>query len=285
MFPRIRLTTAAVLLALCAGTPALALPMGRETPQPVKDALQGNGKVSGVDVVEHLGEKLPLDLTFTADDGRAVRLGDMFKSGRPVALSLVYYRCPQLCNLLLNGQVGVMQKMKLDLGEDYDAVSVSIDPADTPAESQNRRVRHLQAMGKPPTASWRFLTGDETNVRALADALGFKYTYDEASKQFLHPAVMFVISPDGTVSRYLYGVTFEQRDLHLALVEAADGKVGTSLDRIILSCYQYDAASRRYGFYIFGFIRLGGLLALASLSTLLIVLWRRELKVKKGAAA
>ena len=274
---------ALVLLALLASTPALALPGKMEATQRIKDAQNGvPPALKGVDVVERLGETVALQARFTDDSGREAPFGDWLQDGKPVLLTLVFYRCKMLCNLVLNDQIRAMKELGLELGKDYRSVTVSIDPKDTPSESLVRRRRHLQSMGKPETADWRFLTGTEENIRALADSVGFQYTYDESTQQYAHPAVVHVLTPAGKVSRYLYGTSFQTQDLGLALVEARNDKVGLSLERIILSCFKYDAASRRYGFYIFGFLRTGALIVFAALSAMLVVLWRRELK--KGTA-
>jgi protein SCO1 len=270
----------ALLLALGAGLPAHALP-GAKTPKSVVEA-QSTGP-RGADVEEHLGELVPLQATFTDAQGKTVQLRDVLPRTRPVLLSLVYYSCPLLCNLLINEQVRTMKEIGLELGSDYEAVTVSIDPKDTPEQSLERHRRHLQAMGKPETAPWHFLTGGEESIHQLADALGFKYAYDEDSKQYVHPAVVFVLTPEGAISRYLYGTSFRPEDMKLALVEAGGGRVGTSFDRIILTCFKYDTATRRYGFYIFGFLRIGALMVFGALATMLAYYWRRELK--KGAAA
>lgn len=274
----------AAALVLGAAVPAHALPGGGKTPRSITEAQSNLPPVlKGVDVEERLGELLPPGVEFTDATGQGVKLGQVLAKGKPVVLTLVYYTCPQLCNLVINGQVKAMQEAGLELGRDFEAVTVSVDPSDAPAQSLERRRRHLQALGKPETAPWHFLTGSEENIRKLADALGFKYTYDESTKQYAHPAVVHVITPEGSISRYLYGTSFPAQDFRLALLEAAGGRVGTSFDRIILSCFKYDTAQRRYGFYIFGFLRLGALLVFGMLSTMLIYFWRRELK--KGAAA
>ncbi|MFL5343164.1 MAG: SCO family protein [Hyalangium sp.] len=277
-----RLGLAVAALVLGAALPAFALPGGGKTPRDIIDAQQPP-QVQGVDVEEHLGEPLPLEARFTDEQGREVRLGDVLPKDKPTLLTLVYYECPMLCNLVINGQVSAMRELGLELGKDYEAITVSIDPKDTPAQSLERKRRHLQAMGKPETAAWHFLTGTEDNIHKLTEAVGYKYRYDEASKQFAHPAVVQVITPEASVSRYLYGTSFPTQDVKLALLEAAGGRVGTSFDRVVLSCFKYDGAMRRYGFYVFGFIRVGALLVLTALSTMLIYFWRRELK--KGAAA
>ena len=276
------LLTAALVLGTALS--ASAMPGAGKVPRAIVEAQQDlPPQVKGVDVEEHLGEPLPLDARFTDEEGREVKLGDVLSKTKPTLLTLVYYNCPMLCNLVLNGQVKAMQEVGLELGQDYEVVTVSIDPEDTPAESLNRRRRHLQSMGKPERAPWHFLIGSDAEIHRLADAVGFKYTYDASTKQYAHPAVVQVITPEGSISRYLYGTTFPPKDMKLALLEAAGGRVGTSFDRVVMSCFKYDTASKRYGFYIFGFIRLGGTLVFCALATMLIYFWRRELK--KGAAA
>ncbi|MBJ6759667.1 SCO family protein [Myxococcaceae bacterium JPH2] len=273
---------AAAALVLAHATPASALPGGGKTPRAIVEAdSDAPLPVRGVDVEEHLGEPVPMETRFTDEQGQEVRLGDVMPKTRPTVLTLVYYSCPMLCNLVINGQVSVMRELGLELGKDYEAVTLSIDPQDTPELSSERRRKYLQGMGKPETAPWRFLTGTEENIRKVADAVGFKYVYDASTKQYAHPAVVMVLTPEGSISRYLYGTTFPAKDVKFALLEAAGGRVGTSFDRIVLSCFKYDTATRRYGFYIFGFIRLGSLAVFGALATMLIYFWRRELK--KGA--
>lgn len=280
----LRAGMAALLLALGAGMPAYALPGGGKVPKSIIDAQSDTPpQVRGVDVEEHLGELTPLEAQFTDAFGKPVRLRDVLPRTRPVLLTLVYYNCPLLCNLVINEQIRTMRELGLELGKDYEAVTVSIDPQDTPAQSLERRRRHLQSMGQPETAPWHFLTGTEENIRKLADAVGFKYAYDADTKQYVHPAVVHVLTPEGAISRYLYGTSFRPQDMKLALLEAAGGRVGTSIDRIVLTCFKYDTATRRYGFYIFGFLRIGSLMVFAALATMLAYYWRRELK--KGAAA
>ncbi|WNG39892.1 SCO family protein [Archangium minus] len=280
----LRAGMAALLLALGAGMPAYALPGGGKVPKSIVDAQSDTPpQVRGVDVEEHLGELTPLEAQFTDAFGKPVRLRDVLPRTRPVLLTLVYYNCPLLCNLVINEQIRTMRELGLELGKDYEAVTVSIDPQDTPAQSLERRRRHLQSMGQPETAPWHFLTGTEENIRQLADAVGFKYAYDADTKQYVHPAVVHVLTPEGAISRYLYGTSFRPQDMKLALLEAAGGRVGTSIDRIVLTCFKYDTATRRYGFYIFGFLRIGSLMVFGALATMLAYYWRRELK--KGAAA
>ncbi len=253
-------------LALCAALAA----QGRPTPEEVAAKVQ---------VVERLNEPLPRALAFTDSRGRPVTLGQLVVSDKPVILSLVYFRCPSLCPLMLSGLVTGLRESGLSLGEDYELVTVSVDPGETAELGAQRRRGHLQALGYPDSVEgWRTLTGGEAEIRALAEAVGFSYAYDADLGQFAHAAVSFVVTPDGRLSRYLYGVRFPPRDLRLALVEAAGGKVGTAFDRFLLTCYQYDPASKRYQLVVRGVIQGGGLLVFAALGAALAVLWRRELR-------
>ncbi|GAC1599223.1 MAG: hypothetical protein NVS4B10_10360 [Myxococcales bacterium] len=204
---------------------------------------------------------------------------DLTGHGKPVILTLVYFDCPMLCSLVMQGLVKGLNESGLALGKDYQAVTVSFNPKDTPRESavyQSGYLRSLKGVDKAAPQDWLFLTGSEGSIRALAEGVGFKYRWDEESKQFAHPAVAVVLTPDGRISRYLYGVTFPPRDLRLAVVEASGGKVGTSFDRVLLECFKYDPTTRRYGLYVWGFVRGGAALVFLGLAGLLFVLWRRE---------
>lgn len=235
--------------------------------------------LESVEITEHIGEAIPLDLPFTDSTGREFRLAESFRPDRPVVLILAYYQCPMLCNLVLGGTVKALRGSGLKLGRDYSAITVSIDPSETSAQAAERKGGHLQALGEAATdPAWIFSTGAEAQIKALARGLGFGYAYDESTRQFAHPAVVFLLTPEGKISRYLYGLEFSPRDIKLALVEAAGGKVGTSLDRILLSCFKYDPSLRRYGIYVSGILRGGALLIFGLLSGLLLILWRRELK-------
>jgi protein SCO1/2 len=237
-----------------------------------------------VDVVEHLGAKVPRDLSFVDSRGRSVRLGDYLDRGRPVVLTLVYFECPMLCGTVLSGLVKSLSSAGLVAGRDADLLTVSFDPADEPQGAERRRRHYLQALGAPDTGPlWPFLTGAQTDIAALAEAVGFRYARVRRSSEFAHAAVVFVLTPDGTLSRYLYGFETPPRDLALALVEASAGKTGRTIDRFLLHCYRYDPASRRYGLYVAGFLRTGGLIVFAALAAGLAVLWRRELHKEKAA--
>lgn len=230
------------------------------------------------DVVEKLGESVPRDLVLTTERGERARLGDLLDGKRPVILTLGYFRCEQLCSVVLRGQMEALKASALTLGEDYLSLTVSIAHEEDAALATERQTHWLRAFGRPDaTESWRFLTGDEASLRALADSVGFGYQRDPDSGVYLHPAVLVVLTPDGRVSRYLYGVRFPTRDLRLAVVEAAEGRAGTSFDRVLLTCFKWDPATRRYQLFVSRFLKTGGVIVLACVGTLLGVLWRREL--------
>jgi protein SCO1/2 len=222
------------------------------------------------------GEKLPLDLAFRDEAGREVRLGDYFGK-RPVVLSLVYYECPMLCTLTLNGLVSALGVLPWKPGQEFELVTVSFDPKETPAQAAAKKKVYLSRYKQPEAAAgWHFLTGDEASLRALTQAVGFRYAWDEASRQFAHPAGLVVVTPDGRLARYLFGIEYAPKDLRLALVEASDGKVGGPVEQLLLFCYQYDPATGRYGAVLMRLVRLGGVLTLMVLGAFLIVSLRRD---------
>jgi protein SCO1/2 len=239
-----------------------------------------------VDLDEHLGQALPLDLDFRDEHGTPVRLGRYFKDKKPVVLALFYYRCPMLCGLVLQGMVQGLKDLDFELGKDYRVLTVSIDPRDGPDVAAKKQHNVLAAMGHPDREdAWPFLVGTEASTGALADALGFRYAYDPRTQEYAHPAAIYVLTPSGRISRYLYGIRYGVMDLRLSLVEAGEGKTGGIVDRVLLTCYHFDPATRRYGPYIFGFMRIGGVVILLSVGTLVGVLFARERRKKRAAAA
>ena len=258
--------------------PALAFPAGSEAPLA---ALQD------IDVIEHLGDRVPSHLTFTDTDGKSVSLDALLAADKPVLVTLGYHRCPMLCSLVLDGLVKAMKDTKLVAGRDLLALDVSIDPSEDVALAKSTQQRVATAAGVQPS-DWPFWvsTADKgAAARALADAVGFRYKYDAQSKQFAHDAVAFLIAPGGIISRYLYGVEYSSRDFRLAVVEAGDGRVGTSFDKVLLSCYKYDPVTRRYAPFVFGFMRIGAGLVFVALASLMTVLWRKELMMRKQRRA
>ena len=247
---------------------AAASPLGAQVDWPKPDALEGVG------VTENLGERVPLDLELTDHEGKPVMLSARVKRDLPVLVTPVYFGCSTLCPLTLNGVVGALKSTGLRLDEDYRIVTYSIDPADTPEKARDRRLELLHALGYPSgRGGWDFFTGDATR---LSHALGFTYRWDENARQWAHTAAVMVLTPDGRISRYLYGVQYPPRDVRLALVEASEGRVGTAFDRVLLTCFRFDPGTRTYQFWLKGAVRAAGLLTFFALATLMGVLWRKE---------
>jgi len=231
----------------------------------------------GVGITERLDAQVPLDLLFRDEEGAEVTLAGYFAGGRPVILNLGYLSCPMLCGLVANGMVEAMRGIDLTAGEDYAVVSVSIDPTETPILAKAKRQGYLREYGRPAAAQgWHWLTGQEDQIRALTDAVGFGYRWNEERREYAHAAVLIVLSPDGRVMRYLYGIQFEPRTLQLSLVEAADGRAGSTLDRFLLFCFHYDAATGRYGPAARNLMQAGGLVTVLAIGGLILALRRRE---------
>jgi protein SCO1/2 len=230
-----------------------------------------------IKVTEHLGNKIPLDLTFTDETGKSVKLAEYFGKGKPVILTLAYYECPMLCSLILNGLTNGVRKLALVPSEDFQMVTISIDPKETYTLAAAKKSRYVDALNRQGAAEgWAFLTGAESQSKALADAVGFGYYYDKDRKEYAHPAVSYVLTSDGKISRYLYGIEFKEKDLRLALLEAADGKIGTTMDKVLLYCYHYDSKARGYVVFAGNVMRIGGLLTLVVLVVILTSLWTKE---------
>lgn len=260
---------------------ACALACGAATAQ-AQVVLDSVPALAGIDVIEHLGDTISLDLSFIDDHGDSVRLERYFHQGRPVILTLAYSNCPMLCTAVLGGLANGMRTLAWQPGEEFSMIEVSIDPLETVALAAAKKKRYNDVIGKPGTEEgWAFLVGAESQSRALADAVGFKYFYDEDLKQYGHPAVCFVLTEEGVISRYLYGIEFAERDLRLALLEASEGKIGSTIDRILLYCYRYDPDAGGYVLFAANVMRLGGALTLAGLALLLGIFWTREARRRK----
>lgn len=251
---------------------------------PVIAAAPAAAPETAVEVVERLGQPVA-DAPFMDTAANHVDLRGFAARGKPVVLTLIYFDCPMLCSLVQQGVTRALNETGLRLGDDYYGLTVSFSPKDTIPEARLRQGGYLQTLKnaeKAHPSDWPYLTGGEKSIRTLADSVGFHYRWDKEAQQFEHPAVSMVLAPDGTISRYLYGVEFNPRDLKLAILEAAQGRVGTTLDRVILRCFKYDPASRKYHFYVMGALRLGAGGAALALAVLLGALWWRE--AKKGKA-
>jgi protein SCO1/2 len=224
---------------------------------------------------QKLNEQIPLELPFRDEAGRSVRLADYF-GAVPVVLSLNYFDCPMLCPLVLNDVLRAARAIPLRLGQDYRILTVSIDPHDTPARAAAKQQWYGEQYGRGGPDGWHFLTGDERSIESLARAIGFRYVVDPKSGQFAHTAGIIVLTPDGRLARYFYGVEYSPRDLRLALVEASHGRIGSLADQILLFCFHYDEASGRYSFFVLNAIRAGGIATVLGLASLMAVLFRRE---------
>lgn len=253
---------------------SLALLVGGAAAQVVQEHVP---ELEGIDVEEHLGDTIPLHLSFVDDHGQTVRLGDYFDRDKPVALILGYYECPMLCNLVFNGLTAAIPDLGLAMGDQYQIINVSIDPAETPELAAAKKANYLDALGSAASADgWAFLTGDSAQIAALAGALGFKYYYVEDRDEYAHPAVVHILSERGVISRYLYGIQYNPRDVKLALLEASEGKIGSTLDRIILYCFHYDPDAGSYVVFARNVMLIGGVLTVIVLGAFLLTLWLRE---------
>lgn len=231
--------------------------------------------MQGLEIEERTGRSIDLNLTFKDENGTVVPLSSFFKKGRPVLLDLVYYRCPTLCNLMLNGQVLTLRDLPFRPGKDYELVTVSIDPRETPELARDKKANYARTFqnqgGQRPVDGWHFLTDNENHTKALADLVGFKYRYDPKADQYVHPATFLVLTEDGKVSRYLYGTRFKTFDMRMAITEAARGETRFSVEKLLAICYQYDPNAKGY---VVAATRLMQGAAAVMLTLLGIWLWR-----------
>lgn len=242
-------------------------------------------ELGGVDIVERLGERLPLDAEFTDDRGETIRLGSLFDGERPVLLQLGYFRCPLLCNLVLNGMVDAIGKVDWDAGDRYRVVAVSVNPGESHELAAAKKQGYLVEYGRPGVgAGWHFLTGPEESSRAVAEAVGFGYR-PQADGEIAHAAAVFVITPDGRVSRYLYGTRYDEKNLRLALLEASQGQMGSSWDRFILWCYRFDPDAGGYVIMAMRVMQIGGAVTVVLLAGGLGFMWWRELRSRNASGS
>jgi len=233
---------------------------------------------------QRIGAPVPLDLAFRDADGGEVRLGELF-AGRPVALTLVYHSCPMLCPMTLEGIARSLRGIAFSVGEEYDVVVVSFDPREGPAESAAARERAVTRYGRAGTeGGWHFLTGEEASIAALAEAVGFRYAFDAERGEFAHPAGLVVLTAEGTIARYLFGIDYPPKDLRLALVEAGEGRLGGPTDHLLLYCYRYDPAVGRYTAATMNLIRAGGAATLAALFGFIGAMLWRERRARRAVA-
>jgi protein SCO1 len=235
------------------------------------------GELAGVGFDPQPGARVAGELRFRDEYGAEVQLGQYFGQ-RPVILTLNYFTCPNLCPLTVQDLAGSLGELPFALGEQYSVLTVSIDPTDTPDLARAKKRDFLRPFAQPGiTSGWHFLTGDQAAIESLAGSVGFHFAFDSDRHEYAHPAGLVVLTPDGTVARYLYGLDFAPNDLRLALVEASQQQIASAVDRVLLLCYHYDPESGRYSSLVLGAVRAGGVATLAGLGLLLGVLWRREL--------
>ena len=277
-----RLATVLTLVTLVAATVPAQARYGKQ------ETLSNDGSLPGplreVGFEQKLGETIPLDLVFTDEKGEQVEIGSFFQPERPVVLALVYYECPMLCNLILNGLIGSLDILTFDPGTDYDVVVISFDPGEDHFLAAAKKRGYMEQFGRPGTETgFHFLTGEQESIDAIADAIGFTYTYDEESDEYAHAAGITVLTPEGTISRYLFGAEYAPKDLRLALVDSGDSKIGSAVDQLLLFCYSYDPATGKYGAATMRLVRLGGALTLLAVLAFIVISRRRDQRMARVA--
>lgn len=244
--------------------------------------------LEGVGIDQRLNEQVPLALTFKDEQGKTVKLGDYFQTGRPVILNLVYYQCPMLCTEVLNGLTAALKVIKFVPGDQFEVVTVSIDPRETPQLAANKKEMYIKRLGNPDAArGWHFLTGEQTQIAALANATGWHYVYDPKLDQFAHAAGILLITPTGRIAQYYYGVEYSAKDMRLGIVEASQNKIGSLADQVLLYCYHYDPRTGRYGATVMNIVRVAGIATVIVMGCCFVLLFRSEKHdqgIRKGRA-
>jgi protein SCO1/2 len=264
-------------LVVLAATSAMAQFLSEPS---VKGALPPGLSKVGID--QRLNEQVPLDLHFQDEQGRTVRLGDYFHNGRPVIISLVYYNCPMLCGEVLNGMSTAFKVLKFTPGKEYEVVTLSIDPREKPELAAAKKRSYIEHLDRPGAeAGWHFLTGEQPQIDALADAIGWHYQYDPKIDQFAHAAGIVLVTPLGRISQYYYGVEFSARDMRLGIIEASGNRIGSLADQVLLYCYHYDPRTGKYGAVIYNVVRLAGAATVLILGSFLFIMFRREATRRK----
>ena len=234
------------------------------------------GVLAQIGIDQKLNAPIPMNLLFRDESGADVRIGEFFH-GKPVILSLVYYECPMLCSMTLNGLVKSLRPLAFTVGNEFEVLTVSFDPHERPELAAAKKSGYLQDYGRPRADSgWHFLTGSADSIHGLTDAVGYRYQWDEYTKQWAHVSAILVLTPEGRVSQYLYGIEFSARDVRLSLVQASQNKIGTLVDRVLLYCYHYNPETGRYGLVIMSMVRMASLATLAALVLFVAISVRRE---------
>ncbi len=278
--PRTRYTSAAALVLSALLVAFMSHPALAQRTGVMPDAFKG----AGLD--EKLGATIPGDVVFTNEKGVDVEIGSYFTGERPVLLNLVYHDCPMLCGLVVQGLTKAMAGMSWLPGREFDVLTVSFNAAEGPELAAEAKMHALHMLGKPEAADgWHFLTGSDSSIERLTNAVGFRYEWVADQQEFVHPSVLMFVSGQGRLSRYIYGIEYDPRDVRKALVEASSGRVGSTIDQVILYCFQYDPDKNSYVPHAFNLMKLGGLLTMVSLGSMLFVFWRREARRSREAAS
>ncbi|SRR5579884_2753841 len=257
--------------------------------QPVPDLLNMKGAdrptpLKNVTIEQRLNAQIPLDTTFRDENGRTVQLGSYFGK-RPVVLALVYYQCPMLCTQILNGVVRAARVMTLEPGKDYDVLAISFDAREGPSDASAKKAVYMKEINQAQApGAWHFLTGNVDNIKRVTDAVGFRYMWDAHTAQFAHASAVYVLTPQGKISKYFYGVDYSARDLRFGLIEASNNKIGTPVDQILLFCYHFDPHSAKYTPVALGILRLAGAATLFMLGGFVVIMFRRENRQKGGSS-
>ena len=232
--------------------------------------------LQGIGIDQNLNAQIPLELTFNNETGQSVRLGQYFR-GKPVVLALVYYECPGLCDLILNGLSHAMQQVSLNVGSDYEVVTVSFNPEESWQLAGAKKSNYIEKYNRPGAKEgWHFLTGKADAIKSLTDSVGFHYKYDPISKQFAHASAIMILTPEGKIARYFYGIEYKPRDFRLGLVEASNHKIGTTADQVLLFCYHYDPMTGKYGVIISQVTRVLGTATVLALGAFVFIMIRRD---------
>jgi protein SCO1 len=284
----VKVVTAMLVALVLAFVPVRAQQSGRslyEQPAPAEPSANTMPRMlTEIGLDQKLGYSLPLDAVFRDEEGRSVRLGDYFGT-RPVILTLVYYECPMLCTQVLNGLTAAMRTLQFSVGQEFDVVTVSFDPTETPELAAAKKAAYLERYGRESAAAgWHFLTGDQRYIEALTKAVGFRYAYNESLDEFAHVSAIMVATPDGKLSHYFYGIDYGPRDLRLALIEAGERKVGSPVDQILLYCFHYDPSSGQYSLAVMRLVRTAGFATLVALVGGIAVMRRREHRARAASS-
>lgn len=248
---------------------------------PIADPPALQKPLDGVGVKENLGDSLDMSIPFVDEEGQTVTIKSYTKNDRPLVVMMGYYECPKLCSLVLNGFFAAARSLTWSLGAEYDFIMVSVDPKEDHLLAANKKANYARYYGRSGSDKGiHFLSGKEEHIKNLADALGFQYKYDEKTKQYIHPAVLSVLSPKGKITRYLYGIDFKANDVKLALIEGADNKVGNILERLLLFCYQYDPHAGSYSVTIMNILKISAIFTLFMIAFLIWFLRKTTVQVK-----